>query len=123
MRGLLRGRGRTVVRAVIVLLSLHGLSPAQIAVPVEYDPATVRRRIGLFHACGVTGLADRPRSGRPRLAAGDCPRGPPRCSNGQLLATATPWTSPWFPPGYRQNFRKRASAARTAPRGVTAGMM
>lgn len=60
LRGLLRGRGRTVVRAVMVLLSLHGLSPAQIAVLVEYDPATVRRWIGRFYACGVTGLADRP---------------------------------------------------------------
>jgi transposase len=25
-------------------------------------------------------------------------------SPGQMLATATPWTSPWLPPGYEQNF-------------------
>ncbi|MEU7237955.1 helix-turn-helix domain-containing protein, partial [Streptomyces chrestomyceticus] len=55
LRALLRGRGRTVVRAVMVLLSLHGLSPAQIAVLVEYDPATVRRWIGRFNACGAAG--------------------------------------------------------------------
>ena len=40
----LRGRWRQATRAVMVLLSLHGLPPAQI----------------------LAGLADRPRSGRPR---------------------------------------------------------
>ncbi|MFH8411189.1 IS630 family transposase [Streptomyces sp. NPDC018019] len=51
----------------MVLLALHGLSPAQIAAVLEYDPATVRRWIGRFNALGVEGLADRPRSGRPPL--------------------------------------------------------
>ncbi|MEN1888662.1 hypothetical protein [Streptomyces mirabilis] len=46
LRGLLRGRWRPAARAVMVLLSLHGLSPAQIAVLLEYDPATVRCSIG-----------------------------------------------------------------------------
>jgi len=64
---LLRGRWRPALRAVMVLLSLHGLSPAQIAALVDVDPATVRRWIGRFNADGVTGLADWPRCGRPRL--------------------------------------------------------
>lgn len=54
-------------RAVMVLLSLHGLSPAQIAVLLEYDPATERRSIGRFTICGAAGLDDWPRCGRPRL--------------------------------------------------------
>ncbi|MEU2792648.1 IS630 family transposase [Streptomyces sp. NPDC007100] len=89
LRALLRGRGRTVVRAVRVLLSLHGLSPAQIAVLVEYDPATVRRWIGRFDACGAAGLADRPRSGRPRLGGR---RLPARIT--AMLERPGPWTVP-----------------------------
>jgi transposase len=70
-----------------VLLSLQGLSPAQIAVLVECDPATVRRWIGRFGACGVAGLDDRPRSGRPRL-------GGSRLSAriAALLERPRPWT-------------------------------
>src|SRR2546430_1269765 len=63
----LRGRWRQATRAVMVLLSLHGLPPAQIAELLDCHPATVRRWIGRFNAEGVAGLADRPRSGRPRL--------------------------------------------------------
>jgi transposase len=63
----LRGRWRQAARAVMVLLSLQGLSPAQIAGLLECHPVTVRRWIGRFSAEGVAGLADRPRSGRPRI--------------------------------------------------------
>ncbi len=56
-----------MVRAVMVLLSLHGLPPAEISSLLGYDPATVRRWIDRFNAHGVAGLEDRPRSGRPRL--------------------------------------------------------
>ncbi len=70
LRSLLRGPGRSTVRAVMVLLSLQGLSPAQISVLLEFDPATVRRWIGRFNTAGVAGLADRPRGGRPRLGGG-----------------------------------------------------
>jgi hypothetical protein len=67
LRGDLHGRWRQATRAVMVLLSLHGLPPAQIAALLDCHPATVRRCIGRFNAEGMAGLADRPRSGRPQL--------------------------------------------------------
>ena len=51
----------------MVLLSPHGLPPSQIAELLDCHPATVRRWIGRFNGEGLAGLADRPRSGRPRL--------------------------------------------------------
>ena len=51
----------------MVLLSLHGLPPAQIAALLDCHPATVRRWISRFNGEGLAGLADRPRCGRPRL--------------------------------------------------------
>ena len=63
----LRGRWREAARAVMVLLSLHGLAAAQIAELLDCHPATVRRWISRFNSERLAGLADRPRSGRPRL--------------------------------------------------------
>jgi Winged helix-turn helix len=63
----LHGRWREAARAVMVLLSLHGLPPAQIAVLLDCHPATVRRWISRFNDEGMAVLPDRPRSGRPRL--------------------------------------------------------
>ena len=63
----LHGRWRQATRAVMVLLSLHGLAAPQIAELLDCHPATVRRWIGRFNREGAAGLADRPRSGRPRL--------------------------------------------------------
>src|SRR6201993_1927296 len=63
----LRGRWRQATRAVMVLLSLHGLAPAQIAALLGGPPATVRRWISRFNDEGLAGLADRPRCGRPCL--------------------------------------------------------
>jgi hypothetical protein len=60
----LRGQWREAARAVMVLLSLHGLPPAQIAALLDCHPGTVRRWIGRFNAEGAAALADRPRSGR-----------------------------------------------------------
>ena len=89
LRGDLRGRWRQATRAVMVLLSLHGLPPAQIAELLRCHPATVRRWIGRFNDEGAAGLADRPRSGRPWLSG--------RRLSGRiaaLLARPGPWTLP-----------------------------
>jgi transposase len=85
----LHGRWRQATRAVMVLLSLRGLPPAQIAGLLDRHPATVRRWVARFNAEGAAGLADRPRSGRPRLGG--------RQLAGRiaaLLARPGPWTLP-----------------------------
>jgi len=77
----------------MVLLSVHGLAPAEIAALLDCHPATVRRWIARFNREGAAGLADRPRSGRPqaggkllasRIAA--------------LLVSPGPWTLPRIRP-------------------------
>src|SRR5215813_9715645 len=89
LRAELRGRWRQAARAVMVLLSLQGLSAAQIAVLLECHPATVRRWIGRFNTEGMAGLADRPRPGRP-------PLGGTRLTSriAALLERPGPWTLP-----------------------------
>jgi transposase len=85
----LRGPWRQAARAVMVLLSLRGLSAAQIAALLECHPATVRRWIGRFNNEGLAGLADRPRSGRPRLGGRQL-----TSRIAALLARPGPWTLP-----------------------------
>jgi hypothetical protein len=63
----LHGRWRQAARAVMVLLSLHGSAAPQIAELLDCHPSTVRRWISRLNDEGAAGLADRPRSGRPRL--------------------------------------------------------
>jgi transposase len=85
----LHGRWREAARAVMVLLSAHGLAPSQIAELLECHPATVRRWIGRFNDEGLAGLADRPRSGRPQLGG--------RRLTGRIAALPGrpgPWTLP-----------------------------
>jgi transposase len=53
----------------MVLLSANGMSAADIADLLQYDPHTVRRWIARHQTEGVGGLDDRPRSGRPRLGS------------------------------------------------------
>ena len=65
LRAQLRGPWRQAARAVMVLLSLHELTPAQIAGLLECHPGTARRWIARFNAEGLAGLAGRPRCGRP----------------------------------------------------------
>jgi transposase len=89
LRGDLQGRWRQATRAMMVLLSLHGLTPGQVAELLDCHPATVRRWIGRFNAEGMAGLADRPRSGRPPLGGR---RLPGRIT--ALLARPGPWTLP-----------------------------
>src|SRR5215472_12520667 len=89
LRASLEGRWRQAARAVMVLLSLQGLSAAQIAELLECHPATVRRWIGRFNTEGLTGLADRPRPGRPPLSV---TRLASRIA--ALLERPGPWTLP-----------------------------
>jgi DNA-directed RNA polymerase specialized sigma24 family protein len=51
----LRGRWRQATRAVMVLLSRHGLPPAQIAALLDCHPATVRRWVSRFNGEGLAG--------------------------------------------------------------------
>jgi transposase len=53
----------------MILLSQQGLAASQIAGLLDYDPSTVRRWIHRYHRHGATALADRPRSGRPRIGS------------------------------------------------------
>jgi transposase len=85
----LHGQWRQAARAVMVLLSLHGLPPAQIAALLDCHPATVRRWISRFNREGMAGLADRPRSGRPWLGG---QRLTARIA--ALLTRPGPWTLP-----------------------------
>ena len=65
----LHGPWRTATRMVIVVLSAAGWSASEIAELLHYDPVTVRRWISRHQAEGLTGLPDRPRSGRPRTGS------------------------------------------------------
>jgi transposase len=85
----LRGQWRQAARAVMVLLSLHELTAAQIAALLDCHPATVRRWIARFNDEGLAGLADRPRSGRPPLGGRRLAR-----RIAALLARPGPWTLP-----------------------------
>jgi transposase len=62
----LHGPWRTATRMVIVILSAAGMSASEIADLLHYDPKTVRTWIARHRCEGITGLPDRPRSGRPR---------------------------------------------------------
>ncbi len=46
---------RVATRAVMVLLSAGGMSPAEIACVLHYDPATVRRWIHRHDLAGLAG--------------------------------------------------------------------
>src|SRR5437773_340977 len=89
LRAELQGRWRQAARAVMVLLSLRGLAPSQIAELLDCHPATVRRWIGRFNAEGLAGRADRPRPGRPRLGGRQL-----TSRIAALLERPGPWTLP-----------------------------
>jgi len=126
LRADLRRRWRQARRAVTVLLSVPGLSPAQIAELLECDASTVRRWIGRFNCDGPAGLADLPRCGaaahrRARLLA----RIAALLEQGGLWTVARLWRSGggsgWVARGDPD--RRRAVAAITArlrelPRGA-----
>ncbi|HZM82340.1 MAG TPA: helix-turn-helix domain-containing protein [Candidatus Limnocylindrales bacterium] len=58
---------RIATRIMMVLLSVNGWTPTDIAALLHYDPKTVRRWIQRHSLEGLPGLPDRPRSGRPRI--------------------------------------------------------
>jgi transposase len=66
---LLHGPHRVGCRLVMILLSQQGWSAGQIAGLLGYDPSTVRRWIHRYRKHGTAALADRPRSGRPRIGS------------------------------------------------------
>jgi transposase len=59
---------RIRTRAQIILLAFDGTSPPAIAKIVDFDPESVRRHIKRYRDEGISGLADRERTGRPRAA-------------------------------------------------------
>ena len=89
LRAQLRGPWRQAARAVMVLLSLHELAPAEIAALLDCHPATVRRWIARFSQEGAAGLAGRPRCGRPRIGGRQLTS---RIT--ALLGRPGPWTLP-----------------------------
>jgi transposase len=74
---------------LMIVLSARGWSAAAIAELLGYDPVTVRRWVRRFDQQGMSGLADRPRPGRPRL--GSRRLGQRIC---RLLARPRAWTIP-----------------------------
>jgi transposase len=84
----LHGPWRNATRIIMVVLSAAGWSASEIADLLHYDPKTVRTWIARHHAEGLTGLPDRPRSGRPR-------KGSPRLGQRihTLLHTPRSWTT------------------------------
>ena len=122
--GLLHGPHRIGCRLVMILLSHHGLSAAEIAGLLGCDPATVRRWIHRYNAHGASGLADRPRAGRPRLGSSRLHQRIRR-----LLARPIAWTIGrlWFQLGRPQlsqrtlRRRVRQVAAWRRPRLVAKG--
>ena len=89
LRQLLQHRHRVALRLIMIWLSLQGWPPAQIAAVLGYHPATVRRWIHRYNSEGIPGLADRPRSGAPRLGSPSIGRRIRR-----LLAIPRAWTIP-----------------------------
>ena len=72
LRAELRGPWRQAARTVMVLLSRHELTAAQIVGLLECHPGTARRWIARFNAEGLAGLADRPvRAALARRPAAD----------------------------------------------------
>src|SRR5581483_4068529 len=88
LRAELHGRWRQAPRAAMVLLSVHGLAPSQIAELLDCHPATVRRWISRFNDEGLAGLADR--SGRP-------PAGQPDRRAARPAGTVNPAADPPVP--------------------------
>ena len=98
LRAQLRGPWRQAARAVMVLLSLHELPPAQIAGLLECHPGTARRWIARFNGEGWPGSPTGPGPGGPGSAAASWPGGSPRCwpvwARGRCPGSGGTWAGP-----------------------------
>lgn len=86
LRADLRGQWRQAARAVMILLSLHGLPAAQIAALLDCHPATVRRWISRSTPTAWPGWPTGPGAGGRRWAGGGWPAGSPCCWAGILIS-------------------------------------
>ncbi len=59
---------RIRTRSQIILLAFDGMSAPKIANIVDLDPVSVRSCMKRYRDEGISGLYDRPRTGRPRMA-------------------------------------------------------
>jgi transposase len=66
---LLHGPHHVGCRLAMILLSQQDWPATDIADLLGYDPSTVRRWIHRYRTHGTPGLADRPRTGRPRIGS------------------------------------------------------
>jgi transposase len=90
-----RAVGRVAERIHYVLLFARGYPLTQIAALYQVDERTVATWLARYREAGVDGLADRPRSGRPRLANGAAHAEASQCLDGTpetTGATRTAWT-------------------------------
>ncbi len=62
---------RIRTRSQIILLAFDGMSAPKIAHIVDLDPVSVRTYMKRYRDEGISGLYDRPRTGRPRTATPD----------------------------------------------------
>jgi transposase len=90
-----RAIGCVAERIHYVLLWARGYALKEIAALYRVDERTVATWLGRYREAGLEGLADRPRSGRPRLANGAAHAEATRCLEGTPEATGeirTSWT-------------------------------
>jgi Winged helix-turn helix len=118
---LLHGPERIGLRLLMLLLSYQRWTPTAIAELLGCDQTTVRRWIHRYNTHGVSGLGDRPRSGRPSGQPAPWRADPAAAHYTQgvdhraavvgawsMFTTAAPYSSPWLPEGYGQNSRQAA---------------
>jgi transposase len=116
LQALLHSQWRVATRALMLLLSLQGWPPSAIAELLGYHPRTVRRWVGRFNQEGTAGLAmavvlaDRRRSGRPRLGSAQLDR--------RLRRLLTQSQRAWTVPLLYQYLGRPAMSLRTLHRRV-----
>jgi transposase len=97
-------------RAQIVLAAARNRSNARIACDLRCDEGTVRKWRGRFAELGLSGLEDRPRSGRPRVI-GEADRAAIVALACQLPAETGVPLSRWTGPELRREIEERGLAS------------